>query len=226
MPHKSRWNVAIPDCSLPSFLFTSASHTEPQSLANKPAYLDAEKSDTDFFTRQSFKLWSQRFALGLTRMPGFKKGDRVLVFSANNLAVPVVFMGVIMAGGIFTAANPTFTARELSNQLKDSQPSYLLCSEASLETAIEAAKIAGMSEDRIRYINADVCFRKDGANQPRKLGVEYWSNIFAGEAEAKNYQWVELKGKYKNIWKWLHLELQENDLRLEPLYVSACKDLY
>lgn len=195
MPYKSRWSVPIPDCSLPTLLFTSATHTESPSVASKPAYIDAANPETDFFTRQSFKLWCQRFALGLNRLPGFKAGERVLIFSANNLAVPVAFMGVIMAGGIYTGANPTFTARELSNQLKDSDPAYLLCSEGSLETSIEAAKIAGISRDKIRYIDADLLFRKGHENKPDIKGVRYWSDVFAKESESRSYQWPELKGE-------------------------------
>ncbi|KAK5087760.1 hypothetical protein LTR05_001975 [Lithohypha guttulata] len=194
MPHKSRWTIPIPDCSLPTFLFTSAAHTEPTTLANKPAYLDAGKPDTDFLTRRTFKVWSQRFACGLTRMPGFKRGERVLVFSGNNLAFAVAFMGILMAGGIFTAANPTFVPRELANQLKDSEACYLLCSEASLDTALEAAKMANLPTDRIRYFDTDILFR-NGVEKSSKNGIQYWGPIFASESEGEKYQWPELKGK-------------------------------
>lgn len=37
------------------------------------------------------------------RKSGLKQGDRVLLFSGNDLFFPVVFMGIIMAGGIFKA---------------------------------------------------------------------------------------------------------------------------
>lgn len=100
MPYKSRWTVAIPDCSLPTFLFKSAEYEEPSNVADKPAYLDAAKPDTHYLTRKSFKLWSQRLALGLTKLPGFKPGERVLVFSGNHLGVAVAFMGILMAGGV------------------------------------------------------------------------------------------------------------------------------
>ena len=206
MPHKSRWTISIPDCSLPTFLFQSASHAEPSDVANKKAYIDASKPETDYFTRQSFKLWSQRFALGLSYMPGFGPGDRVLVFSGNNLAIPVAFMGILMAGGVFTAANPTFVPRELANQLKDSGACYLLCAESSLDTALEAAKIAGLDKDRIRYIDADMLFRKGAAESKKAIsGVRYWSDIFADEKPARKYQWPELKGRSH---RFLDLELR------------------
>lgn len=192
MPYKSRWSIPIPECSLPTFLFTSASHREPTELANKAAYIDAANPDTHFFTRSSFKLWSQRFGLGMTRMPGFKPGDRVLIFSANSMAIPVAFMGVLMAAGVFTAANPAFTVRELAHQLSNSEAAYLLVAESSLDTAIAAAKTSGLPIDRVRYFDADCFFEK---TQKGSLnGVKYWGDIFAGENEAGGYQWPELKG--------------------------------
>lgn len=193
MPYKSRWSIPIPDCSLPTFLFSSASHREPPELANKPAYIDAAKPDTHFFTRSSFKLWAQRFGLGLTRMPAFKPGDRVLIFSANSMAIPVAFMGILMAGGVFTAANPAFTVRELANQLSNCEAAYLLVAESSLDTAIEAAKTSGLPIDRIRYFDADCIFEK--VEKDSLQGVKYWGDIFAGENEARGYQWPELKGE-------------------------------
>ena len=199
MPYKSRWSVPIPDCSLPTFLFGSASNTEPSSLANKQCYIDAQSPEKYFLTRSSFKLWSQRFGLGLTNLSGFAPGDRVLVFSGNNLAFPIAFMGVLMAGGIFTAANPSFVGRELANQLKDSGAAHLLVTEAALDTALEAAKLVGLSTDRIRYFDADALFEKGGMEKTEQKGVKYWASIFADESEARNYQWPELKGKLTDL---------------------------
>jgi len=100
-----------------------------------------------------------------------------------------------MAGGIFSAANPSFVARELANQLKDSGACYLLVAQASLDTALEAAKIAGLPADRIRYFDADALFEKGGMEKGEQKGVKYWNSIFAGESEARAYQWPDLKGE-------------------------------
>jgi len=197
MPYTSRWSVPIPDCSLPTFLFGSATHNEPNALANKKCYIDAQNPDKYWFTRSSYKLWCQRFAAGLKQLPGFSPGERVLVFSGNNLAFPVAFMGIVMAGGIFTAANPSFVGRELANQLKDSGACYLLVAQASLDTALEAAKIAGMSTDRIRYIDTDALFQTGGMDKAEQKGVKYWNSIFASESEGKGYQWPEMKGEFR-----------------------------
>lgn len=193
MPYESRWSIPVPDCSLPTFLFKSASHQEPAELANKPAYIDAASPEDCYFTRASLKLWAQRFGLGFTKLPGFKAGDRVQIFSPNSMGIPVAFMGILMAGGVFTAANPAFTARELATQLANSEASYMFTAESSLDVALAAAKDAGLPVERIRYFDADFVFH--GTQKKEINGVKYFSDIFAGEIEAKGYQWPELKGK-------------------------------
>ena len=104
-----------------------------------------------------------------------------------------------MAGGIFTAANPSFVGRELANQLKDSGAAYLLVTEAALDTALEAAKLVGLSTDRIRYFDADALFEKSGMDKAEQKGVKYWASIFANESEGRKYQWPELKGKLTDL---------------------------
>lgn len=187
MPHRSRWTVPVPECSLPTFLFKSPTHP----LGSKRSFSEAERPDTHYFTRDQFRLWAQRFALGLQRSKHFQKGDRILLFSGNDLFVPVVFMGVLCAGGIFTGANPTFVARELAHQLKDSGATYLLCADGSLDTGIEAARLAGLDPtERVFVYNARIY---DGEIQGLK-GCKYWSELVAPAKDAKGFQWDDLTG--------------------------------
>lgn len=85
----SRWNNSIPEGSLQKYVFGSSSGR----LSDKPLYLDPERPDTHFLTVNDYRDWSKRLALGLQRA-GLQPGDRVLLFSGNNLFFPVVFMGV------------------------------------------------------------------------------------------------------------------------------------
>lgn len=85
----SRWKNPIPEGSLQKYVFGSSSGR----LSDKPIYLDPERPDTHFLTVNDYRDWSKRLALGLQRA-GLKPGDRVLLFSGNNLFFPVVFMGV------------------------------------------------------------------------------------------------------------------------------------
>ena len=184
MAFKSRWQVNVPDTHLASLLFTSPFH--PLSKTHR-CFSEAANADTRYFTTHDFRLWSQRFAAGL-RKSGLQTGDRVLLFSGNDLFFPVVLMGIIMAGGIFSGANPTFVARELAYQLQDSGATYLLCADSSLDTGIEAANMAGMGQNRVFVFNGAIY---EGSGQGQK-GCRYWGDLVASEEEGSNFAWEEL----------------------------------
>lgn len=192
MPYKSRWNVPIPDCSLTTFLFgSSANLPHDPTSPNKMCFAEAERPDTHYFTRADFQLWSQRFGLGLTKSGLFKPGDRLLLFSPNDLFVPVVFMGTLMAGGIYTGANPTFTPRELAHQLKDCSASILICHHDSIATGVEAAKQANLSLDRVFVFNNEIYDNKGNPSH----GARYWSTLMAPKSdEARKFAWPDLSG--------------------------------
>lgn len=97
-------------------------------------------------------------------------------------------MGIIMAGGVFTGANPTYTPRELAYQLTDSGATYLLCSDGGLDTAVEAAKSIGMGLDRVFLFNSAVY---DGQGQGVK-GTRYWGELIASEQEGSRFAWDPL----------------------------------
>jgi 4-coumarate--CoA ligase len=193
MPYKSRWSVPIPDVSLPTFLFgSSADLPHDPSQPDKLSLIEADRSDTHYFTRASYQLWSQRFALGLRKSGLFKPGDRLLLFSPNDLFVPVVFMGTLMAGGIYSGANPTFTPRELAHQLKDSGASVLICHHDSIETGVEGARQAGLRQDRVFVFNGDIFDGRGSGSH----GARYWGHLVAPKGdEAARFAWPDLSGK-------------------------------
>ena len=188
MPYQSRWHVDIPKCSLPTLVFQSPTF----QLDDKSySFLDAARADTHFFTRSTYRLWCQRLALGLQRSKEFNTGDRLLLFSGNDLFYPVVFMGVIMAGGIFTGANPSYVARELAFQLKDSEAKFLLCAESSLGIGVEAAKLAGIPTEKVFVFNGAV-FDDDSSGTRQGLkGYRHWSDLLASPEEARGFEWDE-----------------------------------
>ncbi|KAL4943565.1 hypothetical protein BDV06DRAFT_234546 [Aspergillus oleicola] len=184
MPFKSRWQIDVPDKHLASLLLTSPTH--PLSKTHR-SFSEAARPDTHYFTTHDFRLWSQRFAAGL-RKSGLHEGDRVLLFSGNDIFFPVVFMGIIMAGGIFSGANPTYVARELAYQLQDSGAIYLLCAEDSLDTGIEAAKLAGLGRDKVFVFNNALY---DGKGEAKK-GCRHWGELVASVEEGTGFSWDEL----------------------------------
>ncbi|KAH8697525.1 putative 4-coumarate-CoA ligase [Talaromyces proteolyticus] len=193
MPFQSQWKVDIPDAHLATLIFKSPTHA--LSTTHR-CFSDAARPDTHYLTTSEFRLWSQRFAAGL-RKSGIKNGDRILFYSGNNILFPVVYMGIIMAGAVFTAANPAYIARELAYQLKDSGATYLICAEANLPTAIEGAKLAGLGTNNVFVFN-DAVFQLGGTYAsprspfPPTKGYRYWGELLASVEEGTQFCWEEL----------------------------------
>lgn len=189
----SRWAIPLPPSSLPKWIFGTA--TGALEGADKPALLDADRPDTHFLTFAQYRLLSKRIALGLQRA-GLQPGDRVLMFSANTVYFPAAFLGVLMAGGVFSGANPAFVARELVYQLSDSGAAFLLAAPDTLDVALEAAAAAGLPRDRIFLFDAATDPRaatpSPGA-QGRRQGVQHWTELLAhtAPAEAERWAWSE-----------------------------------
>ena len=73
----------------------------------------------------TFKQWrdkSSRLASYLIHHCNLKKGDRVALQIPNLLQSPIVIMGVLQAGLTVVNINPLYTAREIKEVLKDSEP--------------------------------------------------------------------------------------------------------
>ena len=61
-----------------------------------------------------------RFACGLAAL-GIRKGDRVALCLPNSPQAVIAYFGILQAGGIVVACNPTYTEHELSHQLRDAE---------------------------------------------------------------------------------------------------------
>ncbi|KAK4462046.1 4-coumarate--CoA ligase-like 7 [Cladorrhinum samala] len=192
----SRWSVPIPRCSLQQWIFESANGPLP----DRKAFIDPEKPDTNYVTMSNYRLLAKRVALGLQKA-GLQSGDRVLIFSGNNIFFPSFFLGVLMAGGIVTGANPMMVPRELAYQLRDSEAKFMVTADYALKTAMEAAKEAGLPQEKI--------FVWGGAATPeapeligsptpapgpkgRINGIKHWTELLAGNlSQAQRWSWQE-----------------------------------
>lgn len=85
-------------------------------------------------------------------MLSWKKGDVLALFTPNSIDTPVVTWGTHWAGGVISPANPAYTAEELAFQLKTSGAKALATHLSVLPVAKEAAKMVGISEDRLMLI--------------------------------------------------------------------------
>ena len=89
------------------------------------------------------------FGKGLKSEWNWQKGDVLALYTPNCIDTPAIIWGTHWAGGVVSPANPGYTSDELAFQLKDARAKALVTQTSFLKTACEAAKKAGVPEDRI-----------------------------------------------------------------------------
>jgi 4-coumarate--CoA ligase len=187
---QSRWSFPIPQVSLPTYIFNSPT----ADLPTTPAFISARDPDKYHLSISDYRLYAQRLASGLLRS-GLEPGDRVLLYSGNTLFFPTVVLGVAMAGGIFTGANPAYVTRELSYQLKDSGARFLICTESSLETGVQAAKQANLSISNVFLFDDGVATFEGRKVEKDMLDgkIRHWTTLLDSKEKGRAYHWPELK---------------------------------
>jgi len=122
----------------------------------------------------------KRLAKGLAAF-GLNPQEKVLLFSNNNVYFPVVVVGIVAAQGVFTGANPMFTPRELSYQLKDSEAKICFAARINLHVAVEAVDSIGMSRKNLFLFDDDITGKKYGQqSELDTLGIGgHWTKLLA-----------------------------------------------
>lgn len=194
MPSTSRWNIPIPVTSIPSYLFTSPT----AELSPEPLLIDTKRPHDKFLSLHTLREWSKRLAAGLVKN-GLQPGDRVVLISGNSIFYPVIAIGVIMAGGVFSSANPGFTQRELTYHLKNSEASFLFSGRAQLSVALEGAKQAGLAKDRVFLfgdLSPDPALPDPAIESQEEQALhQHWKNILATPAAGNEFKWEAVTGK-------------------------------
>lgn len=75
---------------------------------------------------------------------GLKPGDRVAVQAAKTQAMLELYVGTVMAGGVFLPLNPAYTSAELSYFLGDASPRILVCDTRKVGDLAGVADKAGV----------------------------------------------------------------------------------
>ena len=58
---------------------------------------------------------------------GLKKSDRVAIVMPNSVAFVISFFGILKAGGVVAATNPTYPADKMAHQIDDCDAEFVLC---------------------------------------------------------------------------------------------------
>ena len=142
-------DIVVPDITLTDYVLARA-----PELGDKPALIDG--STGRILTYAALDRAVHGLADGL-HTDGFAAGDVLALLAPNVPEYAVVFHGVALAGGVLTTINPTYTAREVHNQLLDAGASRLVTVSPFLETCLEA--VTGTAVRQV-YLMDDV---PDGA---------------------------------------------------------------
>ncbi|RAL63247.1 hypothetical protein DID88_004325 [Monilinia fructigena] len=87
-------------------------------------YIDARDPSRSISANQARTI-TRKLVSGL-HAAGLKRGDCVCLHSFNDIYYPMLFLGIIAAGGIFTGTNPSYTSHELTHHIKTSRAKFLI----------------------------------------------------------------------------------------------------
>jgi 4-coumarate--CoA ligase len=124
---------------------------------NRPVRSKASPWLIDNDTGRSYHLEEIRtrtYALANTMKARWNIGDDdcVAFFTPNHVEFPITAWAAHRLGAIAAAANPAFSVDELLYQLNTTKAKLLVVHHSIFATGLEAAKLAGLSEDSIVVI--------------------------------------------------------------------------
>ena len=130
----------------------------------------AVRVDNAAMTYRALDEASARVA-GLLHERGLKPGDRVGIMMPNVAEVPVVYYGILRAGGVVVPMNPLLKAREVAYYLGDSGAGLMFAWHAFADQARGGAEQAGAGRQRRRLIPGTTrlprCIPRPGPHRPR-----------------------------------------------------------
>lgn len=214
MPIESRFSVAVPQCSIQSWILNLNEPSQP--LSNSKAWIDAS-NPSRYLTYASAHDLAKRVAVGLQHH-GISRGDRVLVFAGNSITFPVLVLGIWMFGAIFTGANPGYTARELAYQLEDSGARTMIAAEGSWDVALQAAELAGLERENVFRLDGWVPGIDEKKKLPESERAQHWGNLLGSEEEAAAFTWEEPRNPRETTCT---LNYSSGTVRV-PMLVARC----
>ncbi len=127
----------LPEVHVPRVALTGYVLSRTAELGDKPALVDGPTGRTITYAALDHAVRS--LAGGLVA-GGFPKGRVVALMAPNLPEYAVVFHGVAMAGGVVTTINPTYTQREVRQQLLDAEAEVMVTVGMFLDVALAAAE--------------------------------------------------------------------------------------
>ncbi len=117
--------IDYPEIALPHFLTENAKKSPGNVALITSAKLPLLGRKANMTTYGELDRLSDALAAGLIDM-GLKKGDRVAIVMPNSVAFVVSFYGILKAGGVVAATNPTYPADKMAYQINDCDAEFVL----------------------------------------------------------------------------------------------------
>ncbi|PVI06588.1 AMP-binding enzyme [Periconia macrospinosa] len=148
MPFLAEQHLAIPTKDILSWQFE-----EPMMYdMDKPLYINASNPSHSISANQARTLIRQLVA-GL-QAAGVKRGDAVLIQSFNSIYYPIIVLGIIGAGAVYTGTNPSYTAHELDNAIQLSKTTFVITEPACLPNIRAAARHRGIPDSKMLLLDS------------------------------------------------------------------------
>ncbi|KAE9381458.1 AMP-binding enzyme [Stipitochalara longipes BDJ] len=154
--------IETPTKDILSWMFDDPHHDK-----DEPVYIDAKDPSRSISSNQA-RVIIRKLIAGL-HAAGLKKGDCVCVHSFNDIYYPMLFLGTVGAGGIFTGSNPAYTKPELLHHIKTSKAKFLISEPEIFDTALSAATEYGIIKSNIWVF--------DVLKQPLPAGFRSWAGL-------------------------------------------------
>ncbi|KAF2799867.1 4-coumarate-CoA ligase [Melanomma pulvis-pyrius CBS 109.77] len=153
--YKNPNSVDVPKVDLLSLLFDSE-----HSLAQEDTPLHLSAANPDIcLTKSTLRALTERIAYFLRHSLSVgARGpyqDVVVVCSSGQPAAAALFYGVVGAGGVFSAASPSYTPEELARQVTQGHSKLLVVSGDKMDVGRKAARLAGLPLDRVVVLNSE-----------------------------------------------------------------------
>ncbi|VTT60581.1 unnamed protein product [Fusarium fujikuroi] len=175
-------SVSIPSTDLLSYVFGGSDPVDP----GLPILISPENPDHENISKSQAKDLVQRLARGL-QVAGLQPGNTICLFSSNNIYQPIISLGSVAAGGVWTGMNPGLSDGEIKRHLTNSDTRFLFCCPTLLVKALRGASECGIPKANVFTITP--LTTKDPTQNPWTSllahGSSPWTS-FNDEATAKS----------------------------------------
>ena len=164
MPFLAKEHHPIPTTDILSWSFDSISYNE-----DEPIYVDGLNPQNSISARQARSIIRKLIA-GLQAI-GLQKGDCVCINSFNDIYYPMLFLGLVGAGGVFSGVNPAYTPHELAHTLRIAKVKFMFVLPSLLEPTLKATDQVGIPRERV------IIFNPNGEEAPK--GFLQWKDLLS-----------------------------------------------